>query len=655
MRLFALRFMLAMAAFLGSAGSLALAQLAVGPGAIVSTVRDASGRAVAGALVVADGPTTREAVTSSIGVVTLLGLPVGTYDVRVTRSGFAPSGTSVRVGGRADGITIVRLRLSPAAFANLSGAATIPVAAGLDAGNAPSVAEALTASLATNLVPTALGKGIGTTLEGTQPGETRAELDGIPIAGVAPGPAALRYGNALQLDGVELAEGPALGGTSPDGAIGGIINYRTAPIATSLDAGFAIGYDSAFKAFQNLRFSNTYGKLGVLTNLVTGDDPDHAQLLKARIALSSVTSVDLATYGAQSLVAQGTTMYANVAPASALDLRTMLGTGTLQGRLFESESDTSVTPAMTAQTEDWRIHGMQLAYDIPFVENLFSVGFERQAQSVTFAAGTPLDETLTTVRLGTDLQLSRLSRLELADAIGSGTGVRRRNDPQIALALRPDPKLTLRFAAGSAYATPLEVLAASGLDNPVAQAPETSFGFRASADATLGTVDHLRIAAFELRRFDSFSALADGRSSGLELGFEQPALPGRLGIVAGVDFTRTYAFGSQQPLERYAGIPLLAGEQLGSDPFTKARLALAYRANSRELDFGATLVGANNALSSRAILLGDASLKVTAASLADVRLGIENLFGQTVSDPELAPLYPRHEYTLTVGRATGGT
>jgi hypothetical protein len=647
--------MLATAAFLGSAGSLALAQLSTGPGAIVSTVRDASGRPVAGALVVAEGPTTREAVTSSIGVVTLLGLPAGTYVVRVTRSGFAPSGTSVSVGAKADGIKVVRLRLSPAAFANLSGAASIPVAAGLDAGNAPSVAEGLTASLATNLAPTYLGKGIGATLEGTQPGETRAELDGIPIAGIAPGPAALRYSNALQLDGVELVEGPAISGTSPDGAIGGIINYRTAPIATSLDAGFAAGYDSSFKAFQNLRFSNTYGKLGVLTNLVAGDGPDHSQILKARIALSPATSVDLATYGSQSLVTQGTTSYANVAPASALDLRTTLGTGTLQGRLFDSESDTTTTPAAPAQAEDWRIRGMQLAYDIPFVENLFSVGFEREAQSVAFAGAAPLDETLSTLRLGTDLQLSRLSRLELADAIGSGTGVPRRNDPQIALALSPDPKLTLRFGAGSAYATPLEVLAASGLDNPVAQAPETSFGFRASADAALGTADHVRIAAFELRRFDTFSALADGRSSGIELGFERPALPGRLGIVAGVDFSRTYAFGSQQPLERYAGLPLLAGEQLGSDPFTKARLALAYRANSRELDFGATLLGANNALSSRAVLLGDASLKLTAGSLADVRLGIENLFGQTISDPELAPLYPRHEYTLTVGRTTGGS
>jgi hypothetical protein len=139
----------------------------------------------------------------------------------------------------------------------------------------------------------------------------------------------------------------------------------------------------------------------------------------------------------------------------------------------------------------------------------------------------------------------------------------------------------------------------------------------------------------------------------LDLGFERSALPGKLGMSAALGLTRSYAFGALQPAARFAGVPLIDGTQFAGDPFTKARLALSYRAGSSELDAGTTLLGANNALSARAVTLGDVSLHAPLGSLADVRIGLENLFGQTVSDPALAPLYPPHEFTLAVGRFGG--
>jgi hypothetical protein len=104
-----------------------------------------------------------------------------------------------------------------------------------------------------------------------------------------------------------------------------------------------------------------------------------------------------------------------------------------------------------SQSEDWRIAGLQLGFD-PAVrrETLMRIGFERHSErAASFDPGTLATETLSTLRLGTDLQLSRTSRFEIRDAIDSGTLLSRRNDPQLALAIRPNSNLTLRVAAAA--------------------------------------------------------------------------------------------------------------------------------------------------------------------------------------------------------------
>jgi TonB dependent receptor len=283
-------------------------------------------------------------------------------------------------------------------------------------------------------------------------------------------------------------------------------------------------------------------------------------------------------------------------------------------------------------------------------ENLVTFGYDRRSDDLALDGGPEIAQSVATFRFVADLQLSRLSRLEIGDALGSGTSLPHRDDPQVALLLRPGNNVTLRFAAGSAYATvPEELVAAAGAGERFA--PETSFGYRASADIATHAGDHVRAAAFEVQRFDSFAELADARSAGLEFGFEREALPGRLGIDAGLDLTRTQAFGPEQPyLRALLATPSIAGEQLAGDPYSKARLALTYDTNAVEFRVGATLLGANNALADHAVALAGLSLRLRIASVADVRFGFENAFGQAVLDPELAPLYPPREITLTLER-----
>jgi hypothetical protein len=618
----------------------------LGPGAIVSSVRDANGKPVAGALVVADGPTTRQAVTSAAGIVTLLGLPLGKYVVSVTRSGFEPTSANVVIRSRSEGIALLKLSVAPATFADLSTASVTGTSPRLDE-NAPYAAQALTAAVVPDVVPAF--SHVAPALEGTQPGETLVELDGIPIAGGPGGVATLRARNALQLTAIDVALGPVLPDTSVEGAIGGTIDYRTAPIATSLDTHLEFGSDSVLGAFEHARLSDTYGKIGLLADVVAGSGDMRSQTLKARLAFSSTTALDAALYGSQSTLAQGTSTLENNAPASALDLHTKLGTIALRGRIFDSEAQTTNEGTAAVANEGWDVRGLQLASDIPLGEDRLSSAFDRRNERAVFGSAPPIDETLTTLRLKADLQLSQDSRLELGDAVSGGTYVRRRNDPFVALALHPAGALTLRLAAGGAYATPLDVLGSAGPAGALAGVPETSFGLRASVDAALAGGDHARVAAFELRRYDTFSALSQARSSGFEFGYERQPLPGRLGVLASAAFTRTYAFGAPAPADRFAGVPLLDGEQLANDPFAKGRLAFAYRSATTEFDVGSTLLGANNALANHAVLLGDVSLRLSLASFAAVRLGIENLFGQTVSDPRLAPLYPPHEFTVTIG------
>jgi hypothetical protein len=621
-------------------------------GAIVSSVRDTSGHPVAGALVVAAGPVTRQATTSSAGIVTLLGLPSGTYSVQVTRAGFSPTSQVVNVVAR-ETFKAVPVVVTPETLAN-GGEFSATLSAQAGGGNAPYIAPAVTNSLSANILATSSAAtpfgAAAPALEGTRPDETRVELDGIPLAGPQTSATTLRLRSALDLDSVALIEGPNLSTASLQGAIGGIVDYRTPPITQTISSAYDLGYDSSFGAFEHARFSDTFGKLGLTFDAVNGQNGDDAATLKAQLDLSRSTSLGFTSYQSRADYLDGGLTVVNDAPAYAADLQTALGSGRLQGRVFESRSDTSVTPDSDAySSEAWRTNGFSAEYDVPFGQNQATIGYDRRVERASFDNAADVLEAVDTLKLESAFQLSRTTRLDLGDDVSTGTLLWHRNDPTIVLAVRSGNSVALRFAAGSAYETPPEQLLSASPFVPFA--PETSFGYRASADITTRSDDRVRLAAFDLRGFDDFAQLSQGHSEGFEFGFTRQALPERLGLDAGLDFTRTYAFGTQQPFERYDETQTLpGGDQLAGNPFTKARLALTYLDATTEFRFGTTLLGSNNALTGHAVALGDLSMRLALAQLGYVRIGMENLFGAAIVDPELAPLYPPHEVTLTLER-----
>jgi len=624
------------------------AQLALGPGIIVASVHDVAGNPISGALIVADGPTERQATTSQAGIVTLNALPLGTYGLRITRSGYEPTGASVRLGSRAEGPRFVSVRLVDTSFSDLrETTAVVPAGTTGD----PYVAHALS-----ELPSVAVVRGDGglaaISLAGTGPDESQVELDGIPIpAGVA-GLAAVRFRDALALDRIEVAEGPFVESPALRDTVGGIVNYRTPDITLSPSISAAVGHDSQFGTFQDLLITDTLGRVGVLADAVTGGGENRAQTAKLEYALAPAVALGVSAYGSQSSASAGQTTVQNLAPAYAADLRAKLGVATFEARDYDSVSDTSYLSAGGGSYgEDARIDGFGFSFDLPAGHDLFSAGFDRRRETATFSGGTSYDQTYSTLTLDGDFSLGDAGRLALGASGSSGTQLAARLDPRALITLRPSRTLTLKLAAGSGFATAPDPVRDSGQATAVTAVPETSFGYRATLDTPLRGKNRVWASAFELRRFDLFASLADARSSGVQAGFEAPAQPGGIGILAFAELARTYAYGPAQPYARYAYAgPALPSEQLSGDPYSKGRLAFTYHSTGGVvLQAGTTLFGAGNALTDRAVALGDASLRLSLGKVGAVTLGLSNAFGTVVTDPALAPLYAPRELTLTLG------
>lgn len=632
------------------------AGVAIGPGAIVGSVRDSSGRPVAGALVVAIGPTSREAITSSAGIVTLQALPLGSYSVRATRAGFAPYGTRVTLAGARSAPTVVRLWIAPESFANLHGAGNFFDTIALpetDTFVSHSLERAVDANVAA-----APGGAVGLALLGTSPNETRVELDGIPLAGGSTSLAALQLRNALGLSSIELVRGPVVASSSLRDAIGGVINYRTPDIDAPVGVAVAFGYDSSFGAFQHVRANERAGKLGMLTDVVAGGGVSRSQTLKVRYTLSRKASLAYAQYGAQTTARVGMQNVTANAPAFAADLRAAIGPGTLEARAFGSSSEvvsSARVPSLADLRESARIHGVQARYSLPAGASLIGLSFDRRSDDTR-----DLSRTYTTAAARADIPLFAGSRIELGDVYSGGSSLAPRHDPQVALAFRPTSRTTLRFSAGGAYANAPDALlqrdgGRDGAGAAATRVPETSFGYRLGIDEGLADGDRAWVSLDALRRFNRFATLVDARSAELELGYERTIVPGRFGGSAYVRIRHAAAYGPAQPGERNVELDArgVAGEAFAGDPYAKARAAVGYAAGAQSFAIGATYLGAHNALASRAVVLGDAHVRVRFGNLLDVAAGVDNIFRVITMDPALRSSFAPRELTLTIGRFAG--
>ena len=638
------------AAVFGSGFGIARAAIPYGPGAIAAVVRDKKGNAIVGALVVAQGPTTRQGTTGPGGLVVIQTLPLGTYDVRVTSPGYASTDTAIVVKENRSGPQYLDLRLTSADLSSVASAATT-VATATNPADDPFVGHALVALPGVDVVPNWRGDGSAAALQGTTPLESRVEVDGIPVADDFSGTAGLRFRNALALDGVDVTLGldAAPRFTALD-TIGGVIHYSTPSFSSGLQAGGEAGYDSSYGSFQHARYSQTFGPVGVLTDIVAGGGENRSQILKTQYAFSGTTTLGISSYGSQSQALFGNDAVTNVAPASAVDLKTKIGGASFEARTYQSSSRTTESLSELGLSSDDRISGTQVSIDIPAGEALFGLGYDRRSESA-IATNATLQRSYSAVTARAGFPVAQSVRLDLADAYGGGSEMNRRHSPHATLTIGAGERLSLRLSAGSAFATlPLDTLAtlAPGYRET---APETSFGYRGALNFQLDGSDRAWVSVFTLRRFNALSELSQASSRGAEIGFERSQDHAGLGALGYLTLQRAYGFGSVQPFAPIFTQPQYADGQLAGDGYSKARVAMTYRVpGTFDLRIGTTFLGSNNALAQNGFALGDASLGVSLGSIAQARIGIENAFGHRITDPTLATEYAPHEITLSLGR-----
>lgn len=665
---YALIFPLA-AALVASDGVSAPAAGPFGPGAIVARVRDAAGHALAGAFVEAVGAQTRVATTNGAGMAALVALPTGVYDVSVSLAGYTTFTSRVAIVS-AGSTAVVAPALQTASFANLGSAAGVRTLPQLGADLDPFVAHALAADRAVSVTASPLGPAAA--IDGTLPYESRVELDGIPLAGGADSPAAVRFRDAIGLAGIDVAAGPYLETPSLRDAVGGVINLRTPSLDGSAVAGADEGYDSAFGSFEHVRAVQRFGNLAFAADAVGGGGSDRSQSFKAAYAFGTGSAVNVAAYGLQG---DGPVGDANVlvnAPAFSAGFHLALGGGTLEARSFASSLQLTrplwlgAFPDAIVRTggfagEDARASGLQLGYDLPLGADRLQVTFDRRGDAAAIAGFAPFDQTFTTFGVRAGFALARAVRLELADAYAGGTLLPKRHDPQAELTYRPGARFTIHASAGSAYATaPNEVLAGRDGASP-ALPPETSFGYRVGADDALSGNDRVWLTAHAERRFQTFFAdaasasgvpPADAANRGIDLGFERTATASGFGGLAYVAFDRTEGFGPAALPGRAGTAYALGPSEYAGEPASRFGLALTYRLNPACVEkVGATLLGSGNALDAHAVTLANISLCFPVFGAADVRIGEENAFGAVILNPVLAPLYYPHEFTFALGVA----
>jgi hypothetical protein len=598
---------------------------ALGPGAIVASVRDRDGKPLAGAVVTALGPAERHATTLIAGIVTLVALPLGTYRVRVVKPGYETTEVAITLV-TPKGFGSLNLRLarsgqgtSPASLSN--SAAVRPV------GNDPLLAHTLVS---------APGVDLPASVSGTAPYETEVSVDGIALGGPSSGAASFRP-DALPFQSIAVISGPDATAPSLDGIVGGDIDLRTQPAAHARDAAASAGYDSGFGSFQQIQGGEWSGPASASIDAVTGGGLERDLVVRTGYALSSTTSVGFDSYrfDRNADLNAATPLEAASEPAYSARLSTRLLGGAFDVRSYGSD--------YSGTTSGERLRTLAAAYERPLGAGTIGFSVARSADNIAdeFAGDALRQTTSITGQLG--IKVGQAGRLDVADTRSAGTGLPAREDPHVALSLPVTGAWTLRANAGSSYVSaPFELVATNAAD--VTMAPETSFGYRAGADLALVGGSTLSFGTFGLTRWNRFANLASARSQGLDIDYLRPAASVGWGLDAGLGLARDVAFGPAQPLTRVVQSVPVGGGNIPGIADTRARVSVSYTtAKGLQLTATALSLGPNNGITNGALRYG-----AVGASVPVFRYFALHLDGAT----PLGSVAPR-TLSLSLGAATG--
>ena len=264
---------------------------------VVGTVTDTQGQPVADAQVLMVGPATYEARTDAHGKFTLNGVRAGVYSMAITRPGYNATTQEEFVVTPSSSQTLA-ITMQPVTFTSLREIGRVQVTgrrgtfnaspasvAVIGAQNFQDQAQTQVMRLLDQTPGVVTGHPNGTANQAS-PGaiqipnirgglafETSSLIDGHPLSVGRFGNYVITFLDPSVLDAAEIVKGPGANVPTINYAIGGTVNFRTLEPSKELNSQLRIGADSYGGTQDNFRYSNTWGKLGVLFDFALNSTP----------------------------------------------------------------------------------------------------------------------------------------------------------------------------------------------------------------------------------------------------------------------------------------------------------------------------------------------------------------------------------------------
>jgi outer membrane receptor protein involved in Fe transport len=285
----------------GILAAVAIAAFCVGPvsaqtsSAITGKVVDGAGKPISGARIGIMGPKSAETTTKSDGTYRVA-VPPGLYSVTISAAGFQStqqdsiavlSGASVTLA-----TTLVPATLTTIAHVSVGGGSTSvsdssASSVRLSVATIRSQGQSQVVNLLDQLPGVEVlrvgggsnepGANASISIRGAQPYESQVLIDGHPVDTIGNG----AYGfnttfiNSILLSGVEVSKGPGNMPNTVTDAVGGTVNFQTAPITEKPSGELMTQYDSFAGWTYGVRFSDTIGKFGFLVGVARVTTPGY--------------------------------------------------------------------------------------------------------------------------------------------------------------------------------------------------------------------------------------------------------------------------------------------------------------------------------------------------------------------------------------------
>ncbi|HTW82842.1 MAG TPA: TonB-dependent receptor [Candidatus Sulfotelmatobacter sp.] len=598
-----------------------------------------------------------------------LGLAPGTYDLTVTKPGFAPA--HARVVVRTDGDRVrVALHLAPSSALRTIGAVsaaergasntspvpetTVPREAYRDMSQ-PGLDDVLTQKPA--LAIDRAGRGLSADdappvalVRGGTPLETQTLINGVPVEPATTRALALTAIPTFVLQELEVEPGASAPLPTIDGAVNGSLNLRFAEPVPVLRALPEQGFDGRGGSFSDLTGGGALdgGQVAFgLAAAIDGENGDvaatnvlqRAALLTTRAALSPSGTLTLTGYDESDTDELDQNHFA----FSEAEYRLDGAQSALLARAWHVEDERDGVAAgdpLEIATDD-RLTGGQLELDRTVGGSLFSAGVTTTGDEGTAAGAIVVpagsSQTVTTAFLRAILHAGTRWNVQLTGYdVDARTVVPGRVDDisglagRAGLAYRLTDRLTLRASSGAGF-TPPSLVALAGVRGPL--------GVEAALTDDVGLDAHV-IDAHTTLSADVFTQTGNDR------------LVEELGPDPWVDAGPFTRHGAEFSLARFvpAGFgyvlqawtasetPSLAGsigDVASGNTHGYAEASYHWRNGSR-FSFGATYYGADPLLAQRAAVLLNSNLEIQLGRRGKIQFDLENLNNQRLAITSLA-------------------